>query len=188
MKSITLPVDSLDTRFTYQTQPIKMTEPCVSRTPAILETQYPTVQTQRVPYMGDTSSSTTTGPTLRFLMGILCTHSVICVKWKFMVRIFIFKRPMFVHVRYLIEKIDDHLFVCIPLEVLDHNASNIWKYFTYHKHCFNIIWYLNIFNVLIRMSNTRILWRGLFYTVPPELSGRSLSHYWGNMSRLYRWI
>lgn len=107
---------------------------------------------------------------------------------KFMVRVFIFKRPMFVHVRYLIEKIDDHMFVCIPLEILNHDASNIWKHFTYHKHCFNFIWYIYIFNVSIRMSNTRILWRGLLYTVSPELSGRSLSHHWGNMSGLYRWI
>ena len=62
-----------------------MTVCCVLGTFSTQKLQYPTLSISPVFTMGDTSSTTTTELTFRFLRGILITHGYTYVKWKFTV-------------------------------------------------------------------------------------------------------
>lgn len=58
---------------------------CALGTPNIRERQYPILQTSHVQHTGDTSSTSTTGLTLRFLLVTISTLSMGSVNWKCMV-------------------------------------------------------------------------------------------------------
>lgn len=78
--STVIQIDFWDFRFIYLTQQTKMAGNYVSKIPAIPDTQYLIQQTLRVSQMGDTPSTTMTGPTLRILLIILRTLIMSFVK------------------------------------------------------------------------------------------------------------